>query len=169
MPMRFETPGSITNEASFATGDFNGDGWVDVAVAAADLDQDGTLDLAVSNLYGDNLAVFANRGDGSFDSPTIYPLHRRQPWRMIATDMNSDGAADFVLANSFSNDLSVLENHGGGVFGPIESYSAGIAPLTIAAADLDRNGRTDLALVDAGTAHRGDATITVLSNHCENP
>jgi hypothetical protein len=139
------------------------------AVAAADLNQDGALDLAVSNLYGDNVAVFSNRGDGSFDSPTIYLLHLRQPWRMIATDMNSDGAADLVLANSFSNDLSILENQGGGLFGPIETYPAGIAPLTIAAADLDRNGRTDLALVDAGTAHRGDSTITVLSNHCETP
>jgi HYDIN/CFA65/VesB family protein/VCBS repeat protein len=64
---------------------------------------------------------------------------------------------DVVTANSASNSISFLRGHGDVTLGPRTNYAVGKAPLSVAVADFDGNGRVDVAV-----ANSGDGTVTTL-------
>ena len=57
--------------------------------------------------------------------------------------------------------MSVLLNTGNGTFAPKVDYPTGTQPLSVAAADLNGDGKPDLAAANLGTN-----TVTVLLNVC---
>ncbi len=57
--------------------------------------------------------------------------------------------------------MSVLLNLGNGTFAPASNYDAGLTPTSVAAADLNGDGRPDLAVTSASSD-----TVTVLLNTC---
>jgi len=44
------------------------------AVAVADFDKDGKDDVAVANIFSNNVSVFLRQGDGTFYAATVYNL-----------------------------------------------------------------------------------------------
>src|SRR6185312_4310650 len=75
---------------------------------------------------------------------------------VTVADLNGDGAPDLVVTNGHYNSdpsdnddtVSVLLNHGDGTFAAKVDYFMGIAPVWIAAADLNGDGKPDLAVTD---------------------
>ncbi|MCX7045730.1 MAG: FG-GAP-like repeat-containing protein [Candidatus Sumerlaeota bacterium] len=137
---------SFTGMGPIATADFNGDGWPDLASA-------------------DGHVAFNNQ-DGTFAPDMVYPVMQRSD--IAAADLNGDGLADLALIDrgySFTSHVVVLLNRGDGVFPTSTCYTAGFVPCKIIAADLDGDGRNDLALVNSPEAklsffhNKGDGTF----------
>jgi hypothetical protein len=135
-----------------------------------DIDLDGDPDLVVSNGNAGSISIFRNSStpgqillDQKRDFPVgIYPIG-------IATgDADGDGLPDLSVAIHGSGTVSVLRNiTTGGVidFDPPLPYEAGSQPIHTSMADLDLDGKPDLAVVN-----QMSDSFTVLQNLlCDTP
>jgi hypothetical protein len=138
---------SFSHPSSMALGDFNRDGIQDLAVQGS----------AESQYYRDlsGLAVLLGRGDGTF-------VARRSlnsgiaTAQLIAADFNEDGVDDLVSTNlctdvncsSFQNgSVLVFLSRGDGMFDRISAdMQVGRSPRSLATADFNRDGHTDLVV-----------------------
>jgi hypothetical protein len=123
------------------TGDFNGDGIVDLAIGGAGTHQ---------------VYFFAGIGNGTFGAPASFPTGIC-PQGMIATDLDGNGTLDLVTANvcGNSNNFSILKGNGNGTFAPRIDVFTGNSPQALVAGDFNGDGRLDLAVA-------GGAGISVL-------
>jgi hypothetical protein len=122
----------IGGSSSLATGDFNGDGWPDLACN-----------------YITSLEVFTNNGHGVFGSNAVYwlPPGGQSPHCIVATDMNNDGYLDLVAATTNPGYVTIYTNNGSGVFALETNKLAGNA-IWMVAADVDGDGRQDLLIAN---------------------
>jgi FG-GAP-like repeat/FG-GAP repeat len=117
------------------------------AVAVADLNGDGKPDLAVTNLSG--VAVLLNQGNGTFGAASVYDAGSGAQHLAVA-DVNGDGSPDIAVVawqNYGGAPVSVLLNQGNGTFGPPVALASGPDAYFVAAADLNADGKIDLAVV----------------------
>ncbi len=120
------------------TGDFNGDGHVDLAVAVTTTSSNITL----------GLAIYLNKGDGTFRSgqrtPNLVPFG--------TADFNRDGKLDLIVGNSSgqdTNSVSILYGAGNGTFihaGPVFNPSGPVVVIDVAIADFNEDGYPDAAV-----------------------
>jgi hypothetical protein len=155
---------SDANGLSVARG--HGDGWFAPTVVAdsaaqatslvvGDWNEDGWPDLAGG--YGP-LHVYQNTGGGSFFGLATYSNLSVQA--LVTADFNGDKHADIAVVNSASaGTVTVLPGVGDGTFGMPQSYAVGMSPLSITASDLDHDGRMDLIV-----SNYGDSSLTILLN-----
>jgi hypothetical protein len=118
-------------------------------VAAGDFNGDGYPDLAVAEAY-DGLAILSNNGHGKFKHTATYDI-RIEPEYVAVADLNHDSALDLVVVGS--GDLAVLLGNGDGTFGKPTIYPLNSAPETgVAIADFNLDGNLDIAVpVSSGT------------------
>ncbi|HWN23040.1 MAG TPA: FG-GAP-like repeat-containing protein, partial [Gaiellaceae bacterium] len=83
------------------------------------------------------------------------------PRSLAVDDLDRDGDQDLAVGNFHSDDVTILRNSGLGNFGEPASSAetAGDAPTSLAAADLDGDGDSDLAVANAESDN-----VTVLRN-----
>src|SRR5262249_8769627 len=112
--------------------------------------------------YDSTLTVLTNDGAGNFGSNATYQVDSG-PYDVIAADVNHDGKLDLISANSgtsYDGDtLTVLTNNGDGTFTFSASLTVGNEPFSVAAADVNGDGHTDLI-----SANYRDGNLTVLTN-----
>ena len=88
-----------------------------LAITAADFDGDGWLDLAVTNDGSNDVSLLLNCQDGTFELSPSYAVGET-PYSITAADMNNDGAVDLIVTNSYpSSEVWLLFNAGNGTFG----------------------------------------------------
>lgn len=120
----------------------------DPHVLAAELTGDGRPDLAVAG--EGRVLILAGDGSGGFRRAGEYGAGEN-PTGLAASDLDGDGDVDLAAANHETDYLTLLLNDGGGAFEPAPASPIRIEvaphPHTVATADLDEDGRTDL-LVD---------------------
>jgi hypothetical protein len=127
--------GTLPNTA--VTGDFNRDGKVDIAVGSS---------TGVSVLLGN--------GNGTFQAQKLYSA--TGPITGIAqASVRQDGIECLLGVDSAKNRFVLLPGVGNGTFGAPVFYPVDQVPVAILAADFDRDGATDIALV---LAHQGTDT-----------
>jgi hypothetical protein len=134
-----------TAPAALAVGDFNGDGRPDVAVANFGLfASPGNM---VSVLLGDPNQPGKLQNAANYTAGT-------GPVMIAVADLNGDGRLDLAVANVISANVSVLLGSPTtpGTFQTAVSYPTGSAPHWIAVADLNGDGRLDLATADSSVA-----------------
>ncbi len=148
-----------SNALSVAVGDLNGDGKLDLAVGAE-------VPLGYPD-YGPYLHVLLGNGDGTFAVPRTYALPQgvtndRFPYSVQVGDLNGDGKLDVVTANFELGGatVSVLLGNGDGTLQPPTTFDTGPGPLSVAVADLNGDGKLDLA-----TANYNSTTVSVLLNN----
>ena len=119
--------------SAMATGDFNGDGNVDVAFVSQNTN-------TVSILLG----TFG----GTLSSGAAYPTGNL-PSGIVAADFNGDGVLDLAVTNSADNTITVLLGNGDGTFRPGTTINdTGTYPTQIVAADFNGDGHLDLAVLN---------------------
>jgi hypothetical protein len=81
------------------------------SVTTADIDGDGDLDMAVAAgvVTNGQLSVLKNNGNGTFASKVDYTTGSIAR-SVVAADLNGTGTIDLAVANNFGNSVSVLMN-----------------------------------------------------------
>ncbi|HSQ00403.1 MAG TPA: VCBS repeat-containing protein [Candidatus Dormibacteraeota bacterium] len=144
-----EAPGGITS------GDFNDDGRPDLAVTAIGPPA--------------RVSALLQNADGTFASARSTVLTGEEtPIGLAALDANCDGKDDLVVANQASNTVSVLRSNGDGTFAvsqTLPSAQVGQGPISVAAADFDRDGVSDFA-VSNSTVPVNNPSVRVFKGDC---
>ena len=163
------TNGTVLGAASFApvvnlafpTSGISGNPY---RIRAVDLDGDGKLDLIACEINGNRVSVFHNLATpgtlttNSFD-PAFALVAGSDCRFATAADLDGDGRADVVALNYGAKSISLFKNVGvpGSLttnsFAPAVRLTAPGGPYELAIADLDGDGKPDLAAVnsDSGT------------------
>jgi len=132
-----------TNLSAIVTGDFNGD---------------GKLDLAVADSGGNAVMILLGNGDGTFGASTTIPAGN-EPDVIVEGDFNNDGKLDLAVANYGDGTVTLLLENGDGTFTQASGspYAVGRGPSQIVAADFNGDGKLDLAV-----ANVTDGTVSIL-------
>lgn len=124
-----------------ATGDFNGDGQADIAVAQQ---------------YGKTINVILSNGDGTFQ-PAVNYLVGARPVALAVADLNRDGKLDLIVAQQSArlphqslDTIGVLLGNGDGTFQPDIFYPAGRHPVAVIAGDFNGDSKPDVAVANYG-------------------
>jgi hypothetical protein len=134
-----------------------------VCLAVGDFDGNGTLDLAVVEYIGPangRLGIFLGKGDGTFQQSAQYDIGYESTSAAVA-DFDGDGHLRAVTNQGVSREgpVMVFFGKGDGTFQLPVSYTVGSRPYSIAAGDLNDDGRPDLAVAEV------NAGVTVLLNN----
>ena len=75
--------------------------------------------------------------------------------QLIQADFNGDHIPDLATVNNSSNTVSVFINNGDGTFRAHTEFATGTAPVSLAAVDLNKDGKIDLVVANnqADAAH----------------
>ena len=137
-----------------------------VSLATGDFNNDGKLDVAVAIGSGSSIAICLGNGDGTF-SLGVSAAVGGTPIGLAAGDLNGDGKIDLV-ANSYTDGtVSVLLGKGDGTFTNGATYPVGKQPADLALADLNGDGKLDVTVVNGADNNvqallgRGDGTFFV--------
>ena len=128
-----------SSPTAIATGDFNGDGIQDLAVAA-----------------GNNVYVMLGDGSGAFPSAKVSQITVGSgPTSVVAGDFNRDGNLDFAVTNKTDNTVSVMLGAGNGstfnqASGSPISTGTSTSPAALVTADFNGDGKLDLAVAESG-------------------
>ncbi len=135
-----------------------------ISVCSGDIDGDGKSDLAVANLNSNTLSLLRNTstlGNISFAEKVDFTTGE-YPRCVSIGDIDGDGKLDLVVANYNSNTVSVFRNTS--VLGSISfaakvDFATGINPRIVSIGDIDGDSKPDLAV-----ANNNSNTVSVLRN-----
>jgi len=155
--------GGFTFNAKYHTQNVNtgADPW---SVITADVNGGGKADIIAINHGTDDIAVFINKGDGSFAERVIYAVGNG-PSAASSADINGDGYADVMVANEFGNTVSVLMNKGDGTLAAKVDYTTGDSPRSVLTMDINNDGKADLVVANTNSntvsmwLNKGDGTF----------
>ncbi len=113
-------------------------------ITSADFNGDGWLDLAVPHRDGGQSFIYLNDGEGAFGERVPFGPPAAEIRSAKASHLNGDSTLDFAVIDERSGS-AIFWGRPDGTFGTPEPLGKpGPTPYAIAVADLDRNGQTDI-------------------------
>src|SRR5580704_8216018 len=124
------------------------------AIAVGDFNDDGFADLAVVNRNANTVSIFLGNGDETFQAPTTTLVTGNAPTSIVAQafNPNAPGIIDLAVTNSTDNTLQIFLGNGKGTFTNGVTYDTGVTPVFVASADVNLDGNLDLVVADSGAA-----------------
>lgn len=137
--------------ATVAAGDFDNDGFLDLAVAVLGYFDEGIYGCDTPCESNRTIAVFINNGDGTFREPAgEFPVGCA-PEGIAVGDLRGNGQLDVVTANLFSCSMSILFGDGRGGFSAPTFLPVGERPSTAVIADFNNDGKPDIVTINEMT------------------
>jgi len=160
---------SFTTQSAFVTGA------VPYLFSTGDLDGDGKAEIAVAN-FGDNtvsvLRNISSNGNISFLSKVDFSTGSL-PQSVAIGDIDGDEKPDLAVASRSSNAISVYKNNSTvGIidvnsFAPAIHYSTNSEPVDVAIGDFDNDGKPDLVSANIASSNlsifRNAAITTIIT------
>jgi hypothetical protein len=140
------------------------------SVAVGDFNGDGQLDLAVTNNTDGTVGLYLNQGHGIFALPTVF-FGAGGPLSVAAVtgDFNGDKKLDLAV---LCGGVCILLGEGDGGFASTNlTYPTGSNPDAVAMADLNGDGKNDIAVANFGDNNvsvfigNGDGTLQPAVNY----
>ncbi|MBA3967759.1 MAG: VCBS repeat-containing protein [Nitrospirales bacterium] len=119
------------------------------SITAGDFNGDGFWDVATVNGTSDDVSVLLGNGNGTFRSAVSFGVGKI-PLAVVAADMDGDGLLDLVLALSGADQVVVLKGEGTGLFQKLASQGAGKGTTFLAVRDVNGDGWSDVVAVNSG-------------------
>ncbi|MDA0986568.1 MAG: FG-GAP-like repeat-containing protein [Bacteroidetes bacterium] len=129
--------------------------------AVGDIDGDGKMDIAVTNYGSYNISLFRNIGSENKSSNTSFAEKfdipaGNKPFGIAISDIDGDRKNDLIVANSGANSIYVYRNIGNigsftnESFEPPVEIKTGITPTKIAIADFNNDLQNDIVVINSG-------------------
>jgi FG-GAP-like repeat/FG-GAP repeat len=151
------SPYSYSAPNSVVIADFNGDGFNDIAIAAAYIDQTSSTESP-----GYVSVVLQQPGSpGTFQSP-VHLATDGNPSALAVGDIAGGGSKDLVAANFNKGTVSVLlqtSPNSGTSFKQQLSVPTGGNPTDVAICDVNGDGRADLVVADGDLVNGGSVLL----------
>lgn len=135
-------------------------------ILMSDVTGDGRADIVTANIGTSSLSLLVGDGSGGF-APAQSLTAGAGPVMVAAGDVDGDGRIDIISLDHTGQSVSVLRGAGNGAFAAAQTYaiypesgfSSSPWPWGLAVADVDGDGRVDIA-----TANTQNDTVSVLTN-----
>jgi len=119
-------------------------GFIPTAVGTGDFNGDGNPDWAVANGGSNSLWIYLGRGDGTFSQASVVALKGQSPVALAVADLRGNGKSDLIIAEADSVSVGVLLGNGDGTFALEQTYFVPGVPTCLAVADFDHDGHLDI-------------------------
>ncbi len=140
-----------------------GQGRYPYAAAVADFNGDGKLDIAVAARGGQDLLIFQQTPSGSFGpAPVSVPLGAT-PLSIATAVLEPGGHADLAIGLD-SGQLAILQGNGDGTFQTPVKLPCGTTPAAIKIMDLNGDGQPDIAVADYGNSSAPSGLVWIFLN-----
>ncbi|MGZ3864712.1 MAG: FG-GAP-like repeat-containing protein [Bacteroidia bacterium] len=151
--------GSSNNKVNILKG--NGDGTFQapttftvgagpISICTGDFSGDGILDIATCNTAANNVSVAMGIGNGTFGAVSNYITMSSNPYQIICADFNGDGKLDLATADNVNPgaSVSVYYNQGTGTFniGQLSASGNYDGAYGLCAGDFTGDGKNDIAV-----------------------
>jgi hypothetical protein len=153
--------GPSTTELSFVSAPPVPTGTLPNYVTSGDFNGDGKPDLAVANRNSNNVTILLGNGDGTF-TPAAPLTGLSQPLWIAVADFNSDGNVDLAIT-TYGGAVSIYLGLGNGTFTATASIPTGLNANAIVSGDFNGDGIPDLAVANTQVSIPGPVgSLTVL-------